>query len=138
MDNEQSQQQSRPSVLSGEWMTLPSFSAPVEDKIDDDDNDDDDNDNDTIDDKERAERIMDMERDIRDMQIQGDFSTSPRQDCALFLALYEKFLSPYNDVPLQQEIMVEMLEDLGELVLGLREDPEHLEHLRRTIKQIVS
>ncbi|KAF9304393.1 hypothetical protein BGZ74_001694 [Mortierella antarctica] len=135
MDNEQLQQQRPPSVLSGEWMTLPSLSVPVEDNIEDEDDNDD---TDTIDDKKRAERIMDMERDIRAMQAQGDTSTSSRQDCTLFLALYEKFLSPDNDVPLKQEMMVEMLEDLGELVLGLREDPEHLKHLRRTIKQTVS
>ncbi|KAG0357685.1 hypothetical protein BG005_003242 [Podila minutissima] len=135
MDNEQLQQQRPPSVLSGEWMTLPSLSVPVEDNIEDEDDNDD---TDTIDDKERAERIMDMERDIRAMQAQGVTSTSSRQDCTLFLALYEKFLSPDNDVPLKQEMMVEMLEDLGELVLGLREDPEHLKHLRRSIKQTVS
>ncbi|KAG0039194.1 hypothetical protein BGZ82_009345 [Podila clonocystis] len=135
MDKKQLQQQRRPSVLSGEWMTLPSLSVPVEDKIE---YEDDKNDKNTIDDKERAERIMDMERDIRDIQAQGDTTTSSRQDCALFLALYKKFLSPDNEIPLQQEMMVEMLEDLGELVLGLREDAEHLKDLRRIIKQIVS
>ncbi|KAG0074689.1 hypothetical protein BGZ93_009922 [Podila epicladia] len=150
MDNEQLQQQRLPSVLSGEWMTLPSLSVPVEDMIgDEDDNDDkntshykdmidDKDDKDMINDNERAERIMNMECDIRGMQAQGDTSTSSWQDCALFLALYEKFLSPENDVPLQQEMMIEMLEDLGELVLGLREDLEHLKHLRHAIKQIVS
>lgn len=105
-------------------MTLPTLSVPVDDKIEDDDNDNNSNtDEDTIDDKKRAERIEAMERDISALHDRGDTSISS-QDCTLFLALFEKFLSLDNNTPLQQEMMVEMLEDFGELVLGLREDLE--------------
>ncbi|KAF9375667.1 hypothetical protein CPC16_000572 [Podila verticillata] len=139
MDNDQLQHQTRPSILSGEWMTLPTLSVPVEDEIDEDDEDNYSNtDEDTIGDKKRAERIETMERDIHALHDRGDTSISSQQDCALFLALFEKFLSSDNNVPLQQEMMVEVLEDFGELVLGPRKDPKHLEHLRRTITQMVS
>ena len=107
-------------------MTLPTLSVPVEDKIEDDDNDNNSNtdeDEDIIDDKKRAERIETMERDISALHDRGDTSISS-QDCTLFLALFEKFLSLDNNTPLQQEMMVEMLEDFGELVLGLRENLE--------------
>lgn len=107
-------------------MTLPTLSVPVEDEIDDDDDEDNysNTDEDTIDDKQRAERIETMERDIRALHDRGDTSISSRQDCVLFLALFEKFLTSDNNVPFQQEMMVEVLEDFGELVLGPRENPE--------------
>ncbi|KAG0341843.1 hypothetical protein BG004_005880 [Podila humilis] len=153
MDDGQNRQSN---VLSGEWFTLPTLGSLTREELEHDDKTDSHHDHVVKNgQKDLAEKIAAMERDIRAAMTRGCCSSNNKspekeQDYNLFLRLYVRVFGvistdkdiPTRDTPLlQHEMMLQMLEDFGEIVLGQEEenanDDVFIDQLRNTIRRIV-